>query len=511
MTSYRRLRQYSVVNKQNIALAAILGLLVVVGGCADAVSPGDQADEPRSQQDESVETSSQSIEDGTVDSQKKSVVGLAIQRDRGTAVCTGTLIAPNLVMTAQHCVSSIDTTGISCGQSNFGSIMSANSLVATTATEIRNIDRSNAYPISEIYTPPGSGVCGRDIALLQLRRNVPSNVTTPLEPRLQTPSRGESYTAYGYGRDPTSSQTPSSGIRRRLENLEIRCSASGCAGARQLTAEEFLGSDGTCQGDSGGGAIDSQNRVLGALSRGGRECTNSIYTLASEWSGWIRDQAEKAQAAGGYQPPSWLDAPGNTDSDGDGVPDGQDNCPNVVNPDQDNLDGDDNGDACDPDPDGDGVGQGEDNCPMTPNADQRDTDDDGDGDACDPDDDGDGLQDGQDNCPKVPNSDQRDRDDDGEGDACEDGDGDGVIDADDNCPTVQNAGQVDSDDDGVGDACEQSATSNEDGPKLQRNLQRDDDDDTGLGCSSSGSSAPGTGALMFIIGLLWFGGRRRYQ
>ena len=37
------------------------------------------------------------------------------------------------------------------------------------------------------------------------------------------------------------------------------------------------------------------------------------------------------------------------DSDGDGVPDAEDNCPNESNKDQEDEDGDDVGDACDDD------------------------------------------------------------------------------------------------------------------------------------------------------------------
>ena len=73
------------------------------------------------------------------------------------------------------------------------------------------------------------------------------------------------------------------------------------------------------------------------------------------------------------------------DADGDGIPNGQDNCPEAANQDQSDADGDGFGDACDappPDADGDGIIDSEDNCPVNGNADQQDTGGDGVGDAC---------------------------------------------------------------------------------------------------------------------------------
>jgi large repetitive protein len=99
--------------------------------------------------------------------------------------------------------------------------------------------------------------------------------------------------------------------------------------------------------------------------------------------------------------------PSATDQDGDGIPDAMDNCPTVFNPVrpmdmgmQSNVDGDMDGDACDPcplnanttvctplppgDSDGDGVPNATDNCPSVPNPDQADADGDMKGDLCDP-------------------------------------------------------------------------------------------------------------------------------
>ncbi len=178
--------------------------------------------------------------------------------------------------------------------------------------------------------------------------------------------------------------------------------------------------------------------------------------------------------------------PGEEDSDGDGVVDCLDNCPETPNPPkpgQTQLDSDHDGlgDACDPcpldpenDADGDGICGDVDKCPY-----DKENDADGDGicgneDVCpyDPynDADGDGICGDVDNCPETPNplmpgqKTQLDSDHDGWGDACDncpytanpdqkDFDGDGWGDVCDNCPYIPNPDQADEDGDGLGDAC----------------------------------------------------------
>ncbi|WP_452225652.1 choice-of-anchor B family protein [Lacinutrix chionoecetis] len=143
------------------------------------------------------------------------------------------------------------------------------------------------------------------------------------------------------------------------------------------------------------------------------------------------------------------------DSDGDGIPNTQDNCLETANPDQIDLDGNGVGDACDPDGDGDGVIDGLDNCPFFANPDQADADNNGIGDACEQDEDNDGIPDDFDNCVSISNTDQIDTDGDGIGDVCDsDIDGDGIPNDVDNCPLLENPDQADSNNNGIGDVCD---------------------------------------------------------
>lgn len=140
------------------------------------------------------------------------------------------------------------------------------------------------------------------------------------------------------------------------------------------------------------------------------------------------------------------------DTDEDGVQDHLDNCPDVSNPEQENLDSDAQGDACDDDDDGDGIMDANDVCPRLSDPQQTDTDGDDLGDMCDEDDDADGVLDDDDSCPLHHSI--RDTNCNGVLDADEDQDGDGVLDDMDRCEGYPDS--EDSDGDGLPDGCDDS-------------------------------------------------------
>ena len=161
-----------------------------------------------------------------------------------------------------------------------------------------------------------------------------------------------------------------------------------------------------------------------------------------------------------------FESPDPIDTDEDGILDPLDNCPAIPNPTQQDDDGDDFGNPCDPCPDdsindvdGDMLCAFEDNCPTLTNPFQEDTDEDGIGDLCDPDADGDGVDNAADASPSdrfvcsdldadscddcssgmfAPSADGPDADGDG---ACDlgdpDDDDDGALDGDDCAPFLR--------------------------------------------------------------------------
>lgn len=175
-------------------------------------------------------------------------------------------------------------------------------------------------------------------------------------------------------------------------------------------------------------------------------------------------------------------SPVRADSDGDGIDDRLDACPNEP----EDMDGWEDEDGCpELDNDGDGLNDAEDPCPDE--AEDMDGVDDEDG-CPDLDNDGDGIPDGYDSCPDEPEDMDGDRDEDGCPD--HDTDRDGIPDAADQCPNEpedfdgygdeDGCPEEDFDGDGVPDEADQCGDEPED-------LDGFEDED---GCPEEGGPPP---------------------
>ncbi len=280
--------------RRSLALAAVRALVVgavLATGCSAGNGEA-----------EALGSAPQRIAGGTADVSHHNVFLLASRNDGYGGLCTATLIAPNLLLTARHCVAAgSGDDHVRCGDSVLGEPYPASAFITTN--DPRPGERSPFFRAADVLVP-GEGVdtCGYDIALIILSENVPESLSQPAVPRIDREVvPGEKYTAVGYGVDEDGDPN---GSRMQLSGLSIACQPGSCGEGVEST--EFRGETGICSGDSGGPALDADGKVVGVVSRGGPDCSTPVYGTVTAWRDFLIETATRAAELGGYEPPYWV-------------------------------------------------------------------------------------------------------------------------------------------------------------------------------------------------------------
>jgi secreted trypsin-like serine protease len=221
-------------------------------------------------------------------------------------ICSGSLIAENVVVTARHCVGDLENAPngtVSCTSSSFGTPASPAEFLVTTATDLPTRE-SEFTRVTDVIVPPStsSHVCGNDVAVLVLETPLAIPARAPLIDDDVTD--GESYDAVGYGAAEEGGS--GAGTRRRIDGLVVVCEGAACGSSSDLDDAEWFGAGGPCQGDSGGPALDASGRVMGVVSRADDACTNTVYESLSPHASFLRMAAVSAADRAAIAPPPWV-------------------------------------------------------------------------------------------------------------------------------------------------------------------------------------------------------------
>jgi len=265
--------------------AFVISLGLAAHGCANEIDMGDPVEVTVVDPGADLLVYGGDIDDDSL--ALPGVVALRIGTGGTFELCSGALVAPNLVLTARHCVTNNVTTSVSCdenGRSANGKHIAGGedpTIIGIYTGATPNFGQKAQAHGHAIITPKGPYLCDSDIALVALDQAI-ENVT-PLALRLQTPARvGETIRAVGYGQN---DQNEPIGTRFRKSGLSVLSQGRGVsASGTPLGPREFEVGRSICQGDSGGPAISEQSlAVIGVVSRGSgcNDDYGHIYTTTA--------------------------------------------------------------------------------------------------------------------------------------------------------------------------------------------------------------------------------------
>lgn len=199
--------------------------------------------------------------------------------------CSATLVAPNLLLTALHCVALPKGTNAQCDETGapitpagapwpdgdkFGADRDPHTLAVlsggqgpTPPLAVGSSDPSLARGV-QIFHSPDPHQCKTDLALVLLDRGVDDPVIAPL--RLDAGvSAGEHLLAVGWGWT-SGTDLASTRQEREVLALAIGPAPSGFPGDVALPPGFFSFGESACSGDSGGPAIADSGAVVGVAS-----------------------------------------------------------------------------------------------------------------------------------------------------------------------------------------------------------------------------------------------------
>ncbi len=234
----------------------------------------------------------------------RGVVAVATRHpdDGSMTLCSGALVAPNLVLTARHCVSrsltaspSCDTHGASHNGAHLGADEDPASIAIYTGTRVDvTLDTPRAYATRTLH-PRTHVLCDADVAFLVLDR--PLDDVQSLSMRLDAPvQEGDFIVPIGFGGGflgDVGTRVP----RDATQVLAVGPGHNSSTGA-VLGPREFEVDEATCRGDSGGPALDARSgEIVGIVSRG-RSCFtdgNHVYTRIDSYASLAREALLEAR------------------------------------------------------------------------------------------------------------------------------------------------------------------------------------------------------------------------